>query len=667
MKPKNNAIIRRLTIIILFATIITNSFAQSKQSREDFYNLINIKNIPLNEKDRDQNVFSDLGSWIGFALPEKETKFYNGAFIGPYIMTGKCWISKTLADPYIHVDGEKFDLLRNVQTAKYFPGKLEQYFKNQKISFTTELCYASSSSTVTRGYIKNICNSEVTVSLGWNGGVYNNSAKLEKDKNKIRITLNDGNGLLTIHYLTAQEVALKGCDSISVVEKERIVLAPGQGFECAITQTFAFSFDELYNNEKGISTLQVSETFKENKLRWDGYLSKLFSSKSKFVKEDKYRWVIVKSLITLVSNWRSPAGDILHDGTYPSYSGFFGIWAWDSWKHASANALYNPEQAKNEVRALFDYQDEAGMLPDFISINKKRNNWRDTKPPLSAWAVKNIYAATGDKTFVEEMFEKVYKYHRWWYSHRDNDGNGVCEYGSTDGTLLAACWESGMDNGVRFDDAVMLKNKPEKSWSMNQENICLNSFLYKEKKELAELALVIGKKELAAQLTTEAEALKHHIQTKMFDEETGFFYDTRIGTGEFVKVMGAECWVPLWAGVATKKQAAKVLEKMLDTNKFNTMVPLGTLDISHPALRPTRGYWRGPVWIDQVYFGITGLRNYGFHKEADMFTNKYIQNAQGLLTDGPIHENYNPITGETLNCPNFSWSSALTIKMLLMN
>lgn len=33
----------------------------------------------------------------------------------------------------------------------------------------------------------------------------------------------------------------------------------------------------------------------------------------------------------------------------------------------------------------------------------------------------------------------------------------MCEYGSTDGTLEAAAWESGMDNAIRFDDAKMLK------------------------------------------------------------------------------------------------------------------------------------------------------------------------------------------------------------------
>lgn len=636
-----------------------------KNDRDDFYNLINIKNVPQTESDRDFFVFADLGSWTGYALPENEENKLAGSFIGPYMMTGRGWIARSLAEPIIRVDGEKFDLARNIQTSKYYPGKLVQEFRNEQLSFVTELCFLSSRTALIRSRVDNTGGREVSVSLQWRGGVYENSAILSVEEKGIRIANNREQAFTYASFPTAEDVRLVGTDSLLVVEKEELRLSPGGSFETASTQTFAFDRGALDKELEQLKDLEVNLVFSENEKRWNTYLSSLFDNDSPFMKENKYRHVVVKALMTLIANWRTPSGDILHDGTYPSYNGFFGIWSWDSWKHAAANALYNPEEAKNEIRCLFDYQAENGMIPDFVSRNKERINWRDTKPPLAAWAVKCIYDATGDKAFVAEMFDKLYKYHQWWYTDRDHDKNGICEYGSTDGTLVAACWESGMDNGVRFDDAVMLKNEPEKAWSMNQENICLNSFLYAEKNFLAEMAEILDKKELALQLNKEAEALKNHIQTKMFDEETGFFYDTRLGTGEFIKVMGAECWLPLWAGVATSQQARKVLEKMLDPEKFNSKVPLGTLAVSHPRLRPTRGYWRGPVWIDQVYFGVTGLRKYGFNKEADQLITQYIDNAQGLLTDGPIHENYNPLTGETLNCPNFSWSSAMTIRMLL--
>ena len=659
-----------LSVFSLFLSCTQNGGQQAEteklaDSRNDYYNLINIKNAPKYERDRDCFVFSDLGSWIGYALPENEANENTGGFVGPYMMTGRGWIASTLAQPSMTVNGERFDFARNIQTAKYYPGKLVQEFRNEQVYFVTELCYESAQTAVIRTSVRNISDKELDISLSYEGGLLGKNASLKAMDKGVLINTGVEDAQLAVRFLTADQVNVVGKDSLRVAEKASLALASGAEYQGAYTETFAFDEASLLNELNAHSSMNVEQVFTKNEERWNGYLASIFKGESPYLKENKYRRVMVKAMITLVSNWRTPAGDILHDGCYPSYCGFFGVWSWDSWKHASATALFNPELAKNEIRCLFDYQAENGMIPDYVSRFKERINWRDTKPPLAAWAVMNVYENTGDKAFVEEMFDKLYKYHQWWYTDRDHDKNGVCEYGSTDGTLIAAAWESGMDNGVRFDEAEMLKNEPENAWSMNQENICLNSFLYAEKGYLAKMAQMLGKNELADKLTQEAKALKEHIQTKMFDPETGFFYDTRIGTGEFIKVMGAECWLPLWAGIATPEQARQVLDKMLDPTKFNSTVPLGTLEISHLRFRPTRGYWRGPVWIDQVYFGVMGLRKYGFDKEADMFVRKYIANAQGLLTDGPIHENYNPLTGETLNCPNFGWSSAVTLRMLL--
>jgi putative isomerase len=635
----------------------------SQQS--DFCNLINIKNVPQQERFYDAYVFSDLGAWSAYALPENESNQYAGAFIGPMTMTGRGWIAGSLAEPKLKVNGEPYSLVRNVQTVKYLPGRLVQEFNDEQLNFVTELCFGTSRTAVVRSIIKNVSQEPVTVSLSWNGGVFDKASVLSvADKNVSVLRLADST-CTVMRFCTADQVMLVNKDSLQAIEKSELVLQPNATYQSEYTQTMMLRGEDVQKELASLTTLDINACFDANKQRWNQNIASLLTGDSKYLNDNKYRRVLVKAMMTLNSNWRSAAGDILHAGSNPSYNGFInGIWSWDSWKIASGNALYNPEMAKDEMRTLFDYQAENGMVPDFISYNKKRNNWRDSKPPVAAWGAMNVYKATGDRAFLEEMFDKLYKFHQWWYTDRDHDHNGICEYGSTDGTLIAAAWESGMDNGVRFDDAVMLKNG-ENAWSMNQENICLNSFLYAEKNILAEMATILGKKELADQLIADAQKIKEHIQTKMFDKETGFFYDTRIETGEFIKVMGAECWLPLWAGVATPEQAEQVMKKMMDPTKFNSTLPLGTLDISHPRLRPIRGYWRGPVWVDQVYFGITGLRNYGYDKEADFLLEKFIDNAQGLTTDGPIHENYNPLTGETLNSPNFGWSSALIIKMLL--
>ena len=736
-------------------------------TQEDFPNLLNVKNVPEQPVDGDLNLFSDLGAWSGYALPVNQSRAFAGAFIGPMTMHGRGWIAQTLAQPTLVVNGEKYDLVRNMQTAKYLPGKLVQHFKDARLEFTTELCFATSRTAFVRSVITNLSDTPLNVSLTWSGGVFEeNTTATKVDKgvrfhypfygrrwgtNRQIITLRNEPPVdevtATVLFHTADEVMTVGNDSLQVVEKSDYLLQSGKSYTSEYSQTLTLKGEETDKEYVAIKSIPFDQCFADNAQRWNQGLQRVLSADSPYMKENAYRNIAVKALMTLNSNWRTPAGDIFHGCSFPSYTGFIGgcwswdawqiasgnvyynpegaksemlslfdyqaengpymkenayrniavkalmtlnsnwrtpagdifhgcsfpsytgfiggCWSWDAWQIASGNVYYNPEGAKSEMLSLFDYQAENGMVPDFIGYNKARNNWRDSKPPVASWGAMNVYKVTGDKAFLDEIFDKLYKFHQWWYAERDHDHNGICEYGSTDGTLIAAAWESGMDNGVRFDDTRMLKNEMEKAWSMDQENICLNSFLYVDKLTLSEMASILGKQELSEQLAKEAEVIKLYVQTKMYDSESGFFYDIRLNDRTPVKVMGAEGWLPLWAGIATPEQAESVKNIMMDEKHFNSYLPLGTLDVSHPALRPTFGYWRGPVWFNQVYFGITGLKRYGYVEEADLLTRKFMAHAQGLMTDGPIHENYNPLTGEVLNAPNFGWSSALILRLLL--
>ena len=301
--------------------------------------------------------------------------------------------------------------------------------------------------------------------------------------------------------------------------------------------------------------------FMDNLSRWNGYLDDVLATSTPYGGERAYRVVAVKSLMTLIDNWRVARDDLHHDGLFPSAAVryFSGFWGWDSWKHSVALAWFAPELAKDQIRVTFDYQNEGGMVPDVIYRNHERSNWRDTKPPLSVWSVWTVYEATGDEAFLCEMYPKLVRFHRWWYRDRDHDGNGLCEYGSTDGSLIAAKWESGMDDAVRFDDAEMVKNG-EGAWSCNQESSDLNSYLYAEKLYLASIADVLGE---SHSFREEAETLKGRIQEVFFNEETGFFHDVRLDGG-FVEHMGPEGWTPLWAGAATMEQAERVKNVLID-------------------------------------------------------------------------------------------------------
>jgi putative isomerase len=371
-----------------------------------------------------------------------------------------------------------------------------------------------------------------------------------------------------------------------------------------------------------------------------------------------------KCIFTLLNNRQGAEGGLKHEGIYPSWKDFTGFWAWDSWKQAYALAGITPELAKNNIRAMFDYQDSCGMVADCIFTDTLENNYRDTKPPLAAWAVLRIVRMNNDSLFAREMLPKLMKYHRWWYSHRDHDGNGLCEYGSTDGTIQAARWESGWDNAVRFDSAVMVRNN-DHAFSMSQESADLNSYLYVEKLCLAGLAGFTGEKENSEELRKEAAFLAEQISQLMWDEQYGFFFDIILSTKKTIPVPEPNGWIPLWAGIANGKQAGRIKEHIMNPAEFNTFVPFPTVAAGHPGFNPEKGYWRGPVWLDQAWFAIDGLMRYGYEKEAGELTEKLLMNCEGLLDPvKPIRENYHPLTGQGLNAEFFSWSAAHILMLI---
>lgn len=205
-------------------------------------------------------------------------------------------------------------------------------------------------------------------------------------------------------------------------------------------------------------------------------------------------------------------------------------------------------------------------------------------------------------------------------------------------------------------------------FSIDQESVELNAYLVKEKKILAKMAKLLNRNKTYDTLSKDVDVLTQLINDCFFDENTGFYYDLKISAkalkpmqceGKLLteRGMGPEGWSPLWAGVAQQHQAEKVVSNMMSEKHFNAVIPLPTAAFTNPAY--DQGiYWRGRVWLDQFYFGIKALANYGYNQHAKALTMKLFNNAQGLVLNDPIRENYNPETGAMQGATNFSWSAA---------
>ncbi|MBO9729555.1 MAG: hypothetical protein J7623_13035 [Chitinophaga sp.] len=614
------------------------SVKAQQADRQQFADVLDIKHQVTDTSGVGVSFFSDQGAWHAYALPAQAAGY--GGFVGPLLMDmdGR-WLSNAIARLHV-LEGGK-ELLPENGTQHYYPGLLEQSYQLPDMKVRLQLIFTSATTAMIQATIANQGNKRRQLELQWEGSSLLSQPDWKQHHQQLQI---NGNGhTFYIDYLSPAQwkITTNGAGYTSVKK----IQLPAKG-------TWQETQLQSYR-QPATGGHDFTMALRQNRQRWNGYLEAAFTA------DTTQRRLMVKCIMTLLTNWRSAAGDLKHEGIFPSasYQGFYGFWAWDSWKQAAAVSIFHPELAKNNIRAMFDYQWPDGMVIDCIYTNSKENNARDTKPPLAAWAVWEVFRHTKDTAFVKEMYAPLVRYHRWWYANRDHDGDSLCEYGSTDGTRIAAAWESGMDNAVRFDHARMQKNNAQ-AWSLDQSSVDLNTYLYAEKQYLAKMASLLH---LEDTWTGQTASLKAKINQQYFDSATGFYYDRR---KELIRIEGAEGWIPLWAGISSKQQAAGVAAIMAQPGKFNTKVPMPVLTADHPNFDPLKGYWRGPVWLDQFYFGIAGLKAYGYNDLATELTNKLWQNATGMNDNLPLYENYHPLTGKGLNAPNFSWSAAHTLLLL---
>ncbi|MGF1901977.1 alpha-glucosidase [Aliivibrio sifiae] len=718
------------------------------------------------------NPFFDMGSWHGHLLPDNDDGM--GGFPGTALLTEEYinFMANNFDRLSVFKDGKKVEF---TMEAYSLPGALVQVLSSDDVKVEMTLRFATNRTSLVETKIT----TNSPVELVWDGElIEGNHAKEEKSQSDKtiaeaypdydrQIEATDDGLKVTFGEVRATWSLLTSGDSEYQVHKSIPTTTTVDGLSFTskasieqsttiyTTYSHVLTAEENQAEQAKITDILANpnQYLVATEKRWEEYLDKGLTNPNATPEQER---VAVKAMETLNGNWRGAAGAMEFDSVTPSVTArwFSGnqTWPWDTWKQAYAMAHFNPEVAKDNIRAMFAYQIQAddkvrpwdaGFIPDLLAYNTSPErggdggNWneRNTKPSLAAWAVMEVYKTTEDKAWLEEMYPKLVAYHNWWLRNRDNNGNGVPEYGASrdkahntdSGDMLftvergdkkeelagldkyqeiiksgdydhieipaqtAASWESGRDDAAAFGfidkdqlDAYVANGGKRSDWevkfaqnrdkdgtllgySLLQESVDQASYMFSDNQYLAQMADILGKDTDAKEFCEKADKLATYINTCMFDEGTGFFYDIRIedkplangcaGKPIVERGKGPEGWSPLFNKAATQANADAVVKVMKDTSEFNTYIPLGTAALSSPAFGPDI-YWRGRVWVDQFYFGLKGMESYGYRDDAVEMAGAFFDHADGLVGDGPIRENYNPLTGDQQGAPNFSWSSA---------
>ena len=363
------------------------------------------------------------------------------------------------------------------------------------------------------------------------------------------------------------------------------------------------------------------------------------------VGKDQYKRLLVR----LDSLNRVIATKGLHD--FPGADGkmltgyaYGEYYDWDLYFENLYLSYYGVSQYNfTNFKVFLDRQRPDGFVSRTIGITYKRPT-QMFKPFLAQIAVLGSRQNGDNYDWLRaRYYERLQKYIDRWFAY-DNDHNGLPVWNSSDA--------SGMDNQYsRSGDR-------ESYWD---EGVDLACYLYRELQAMQVIAGKLGKHDDERKYATRAAALAKAINEVFWDEKDGFYYDRNEKTGQRINVKSVAGFIPLWAGVATARQADRLVkEHLLNEKEFWLKYPVASYARTEPDFYEgtAKGEcnWKGTTWIPTNYMIYHGLLHYGFRDAARQLAMKTLRLA---LNENPATREYydsDSGKGNGMN-PFWGWSS----------
>jgi hypothetical protein len=328
------------------------------------------------------------------------------------------------------------------------------------------------------------------------------------------------------------------------------------------------------------------------------------------------------------------------------------LFEWDTYFAAYMHSLNNKELAYANVLAMTSEITDRGFVPNFASsVNTSEDR---SEPPVGSFVVREIYRKYREDWFVHEVFDELLSWNRWWADNRDIDGYltwGSDPYEHDElaewlekgiGAKQGAKWESGLDNSPMFDDAVF----DNESHQLMLADVGLMSLYILDCQSLSELAGVLGKKKIQAELSERARSYSEKLKT-LWNDEFGLYLNKDLVTGEFSYRLSPTLFYPLLAKVPDQGQADRMIEEHFNNpEEFWGEYMIPSIARNDEAFKDNK-YWRGRIWAPMNFLVYLGLRNYdlpGARKDlVEKSTNLLLKSWTG---ENHVYENYNAETGQ---------------------
>jgi alpha,alpha-trehalase len=214
--------------------------------------------------------------------------------------------------------------------------------------------------------------------------------------------------------------------------------------------------------------------------------------------------------------------------------------------------------------------------------------------------------------------------------------------------------ESGFDPSNRFG--------PFNIDIIHYDPVCLNSLLYMQEIQIAEILQILGQPNEAETWKTKAAHRAEQVNRLMWDDKDGLYYDYDFVHRRVRKYPFLTTFYPLWAGFATKEQAARVQKNL---GMFEQVGGLQT------STYVSGNQWDSPFgWAPLQWIAVEGLRRYGYKDDAERISMKFLSLVhRDFLQHGYLVEKYDVVHGSSnvasqihfgysANQAGFGWTNA---------
>jgi alpha,alpha-trehalase len=361
------------------------------------------------------------------------------------------------------------------------------------------------------------------------------------------------------------------------------------------------------------------------------------------------------SLIGLPKPYLVPASEEGHDFDFDE------LYYWDSY-FMIQGMLSDPKQKEFVL----------GILENLLSLytrfkiipNASRTYLMGrSQPPLLTSFILDVYNAYGmDKKWLLKAMEIAKdEYHTVWLGTAKPNMRqvyrGLSRYYDINHLNDLAEAESGWDHTIRFSRKC-LEFLP----------VDLNALLYKYEKDFAYVARLFNDEAEAKEWD---KAAKHRAKTMkdlMWSDLKGLYYDYRYTKETRGNVESVAAYFPMWAGLATEQQAARLVNSLKRFEKKGGLSTTDAQPLGKLVSGPIPAQWAYPNgWAPLQFIAIKGLENYGYHDEAKRIAHKWIKNNLDWFNKhGVFLEKYNvadpekpPAKGVYPSQVGFGWTNAV--------